>query len=137
MKRDELMQLSKFTDYTFRVLIYMGTHQDELCTVEKLATKLEVSEHHLKKVIHKLAKTDYLISTKGRAGGVKLGLPPEEINLGDILKITEENLYIVDCLKRQLTCGFIIKECKLKEIVNQSLEKFIEEFSKYTLQDIL
>lgn len=131
------MQLSKFTDYTFRVLIYMGTHQDELCTVERLATKLEVSEHHLKKVIHKLAKTDYLISTKGRAGGVKLGLPPEEINLGDILKITEENLYIVDCLKTQLTCGFIIKECKLKEIVNQSLEKFIEEFSKYTLQDIL
>lgn len=137
MKRDELMQLSKFTDYTFRVLIYMGTHQDELCTVERLATKLEVSEHHLKKVIHKLAKTDYLISTKGRAGGVKLGLPPEEINLGEILKITEENLYIVDCLKTQLTCGFISKECKLKEIVNHSLDKFIEEFSKYTLQDIL
>ena len=75
------MQLSKFTDYTFRVLIYMATHQEELYTVEQLATKLEVSEHHLKKVIYKLAKTEYLISIKGRSGGLKLGLPPEEINL--------------------------------------------------------
>lgn len=131
------MQLSKFTDYTFRVLIYMGTHEDELCTVERLAAKLEVSEHHLKKVIHKLAKTDYLISTKGRAGGIKLGLAPEEINLGDILRITEDNLCIVSCLKTELTCGFINKECKLKEIINNSLEKFIEEFSKYTLKDLL
>ena len=59
-------------------------HQEELCTVEQLANVLQVSEHHLKKVIHKLAKTDYLISTKGRAGGLRLGLPPEQINLGDV-----------------------------------------------------
>ena len=51
------MQLSKFTDYTFRVLIYMAKHQEKLCTVEQLAAELEVSEHHLKKVIHRLAKT--------------------------------------------------------------------------------
>lgn len=131
------MQLSKFTDYTFRVLIYMATHEDELCTVERLATKLDVSEHHLKKVIHKLAKTDYLISTKGRTGGVKLGLPPEAINLGDLLKITEDNLCLVSCLKTDVTCGFMIRECKLKEIINHSLEKFIEEFSQYTLKDLI
>lgn len=131
------MQLSKFTDYTFRVLIYMATYQEELCTVEQLATKLEVSEHHLKKVIHKLAKTDYLISIKGRAGGLKLGLPPEEINLGEVLRITEDNLYIVECIKNEMNCNFIKKECKLKGIIQESLHQFIEVFSKYTLQDIL
>ncbi|MBE6023872.1 MAG: Rrf2 family transcriptional regulator [Cellulosilyticum sp.] len=131
------MQLSKFTDYTFRVLIYMAMHQDELCTVEQLANVLQVSEHHLKKVIHKLAKTDYLISMKGRAGGLRLGLQPEQINLGDVLKLTEDTMNIVTCLHDQDTCAFITGECKLKWIIGQALERFIEEFSHYTLKDIL
>ncbi len=131
------MQLSKFTDYTFRVLVYMATHQQELYTVEQLATKLEVSEHHLKKVIHKLAKTDYLTSIKGRAGGLKLGLPPEQINLGEVLRITEDNLCIVECIKNETNCHFMTGECKLKGIIQESLNQFIEVFSQYTLQDIL
>ena len=131
------MQLSKFTDYTFRVLIYMAIHQEELYTVEQLATILEVSEHHLKKVIHKLAKTDYLISIKGRAGGLKLGLPPKQINLGEVLRITEDNLCIVECIKNDMNCHFMTGECKLKGIIQESLNQFIEMFSQYTLQDIL
>lgn len=131
------MQLSKFTDYTFRVLIYMATHQEELYTVEQLATNLEVSEHHLKKVIHKLAKTDYLISIKGRSGGLKLGLPPEQINLGEVLRITEDNLCIVECIKSEMNCRFMTKECKLKGIIQESLNQFIEVFSQYTLKDVL
>lgn len=131
------MQLSKFTDYTFRVLIYMAKHQEQLLTVEQLATKLEVSEHHLKKVIHKLAKTDYLTSIKGRAGGLRLGVSPDQINLGEILRITEDNLNIVTCLSNNQICTFMDGECKLKSIVHASLEKFIEEFGNYTLSDLL
>lgn len=131
------MQLSKFTDYTFRVLIYMANHQEELTTVEHLATTLDVSVHHLKKVIQKLAKTDYLISIKGRTGGIKLGCLPEAINLGDVLRLTEDNLNIVACFNAEEKCTFIGGECKLKSVISDSLEKFIEEFSRYTLKDIL
>lgn len=131
------MQLSKFTDYAFRVLIYMAKHDENLATVEGLAKQLDVSEHHLKKVIHKLAKTDYMISIKGRSGGLKLGLPPEQINLGEVLRLTEDNLNIVCCLQSDEVCSFIDGSCKLKGIMNDSLEKFIEEFGKYTLKDIM
>lgn len=131
------MQLSKFTDYTFRALIYLAMHQEELCTVEQLAITLNVSEHHLKKVIHKLAKTDYVTSIKGRMGGLKLGVSPKEINLGKVLMITEDNLNIVECLNRDCVCEFMNSECKLKNIVKSSLNKFIEEFANYTLEDIL
>lgn len=131
------MQLSKFTDYTFRALIYLAMHQEELCTVEQLATTLNVSEHHLKKVIHKLAKTDYVTSIKGRMGGLKLGIAPKEINLGQVLRITEDNLNIVECFNKECVCEFMDTECKLKNVVKRSLDKFIEEFSNYTLEDIL
>ena len=131
------MQLSKFTDYTFRALIYLAIHQEELCTVEQLAITLNVSEHQLKKVIHKLAKTDYVTSIKGRMGGLKLGVSPREINLGKVLMITEDNLNIVECLNKDCVCEFMNSECKLKNIVQSSLNRFIEEFSNYTLEDIL
>ena len=43
------MQLSKFSDYSFRALIYLAHHSDELCTVDELAKALNTSEHHMKK----------------------------------------------------------------------------------------
>jgi len=132
------MQLSKFTDYTFRALIYMATSKKELFTVEQLAEVLEVSEHHLKKVVYKLAQTQYVISMKGRGGGIKLAVPPEAINLGEVLRITEDNLYLVDCIHSGTVCNFLgDNTCKLKEIIMESTNKFIEEFSKYTIQDVL
>ena len=131
------MQLSKFTDYSFRSLIYLANKKDTLSTVDELAKHLEISENHLKKIIHKLAKTNYIISIKGRGGGLKLGMAPEDINLGEVLKITEDNLNIVQCFSSANCCPFMSSGCALKGIISNSLEKFIEEFSKYTLKDIL
>ena len=131
------MQLSKFTDYTFRALIYLAKNTDKLCTVEELATTLEVSEHHMKKVIHQLAKTDYVLSIKGRAGGLKLGDSPSEIKLGKVLRITEETGNIVECFSKAESCSYIEGGCKLKGIIQKSLNQFIQEFDKHTLEDVL
>ena len=131
------MYLSKFTDYSFRSLIYLAKHRDKLCTVEELAKKLEISEHHLKKIIHKMAKTDLVISMKGRTGGLKLGLEPSDINLGEVIKITEDNLNIAQCFNKDNCCPYAESECKIKGIMKSSLDAFINEFSKYTLEDVL
>lgn len=131
------MQLSKFTDYAFRALIYLAENDNRLCTVEELAEKLNASEHHIKKIIHRLAKTEYIISIKGRSGGLKLGLNPEEINLCEVLKVTEDNLNIVECFNKTSGCPLMENGCKFKKIVSDSLKMFMGEFSKYTLKDIL
>ncbi|MGL4763332.1 MAG: RrF2 family transcriptional regulator [Sarcina sp.] len=131
------MYLSKFTDYSFRALIYLANNTDRLCTVEELSTNLDISEHHLKKIIQKLAKTDYVISLKGRSGGLKLGLSPNEIVLSEVLKLTEENLNIAGCFSNRSDCPMISNGCKLKSIMNNALNSFIEEFSHHTLADVL
>lgn len=131
------MQLSKFTDYAFRVLIYLANNSDKLSTVEELAVELNASEHHIKKVVHKLAKTDFIISIKGRTGGLKLGLEPVEINLGDVLKLAEDNLNLIECFNKPESCPYMASGCKLKGISAGALNRFIDEFSKYTLKDIL
>ncbi|MEG2354027.1 MAG: Rrf2 family transcriptional regulator [Clostridium sp.] len=131
------MQLSKFTDYSFRSLLYLATHNERLCTVDELAKNLDISVNHLKKVIHKLAKTHYIISLKGRSGGLKLGLPPKEINLGKVFIFTEENLNIVECFNPDNNCPLIVHGCKLKTILGKSLDSFVVELSSYTLNDLL
>ena len=131
------MQLSKFSDYSFRALIYLAQHRDQLCTVEELSMNLNTSEQHMKKVIHKLGKTPYVTSIKGRGGGLRLGCEPQEINLGEILKITEDNLNILECFNKSAWCPRLSSGCKLKSITSDAVQKFIEEFSNYTLEDLL
>ena len=129
------MQLSKFTDYSFRALIYLADKKDSLATVEELANALDISEHHLKKIIHKLAKTNYVISIKGRGGGLKLGMEPKDINLGEILKITEDNLNIVEYFSSDSISCNLNGECKLKPVLNDSFNSF--KLSEYTLDYVI
>lgn len=131
------MQLSKFTDYAFRALIYLARNREENLIIEDLAKELNISKDHLKKVVNKLAKTEYIISIKGRNGGLKLGIEPKEINLGEVIKLTEENLNLVQCMNSPELCPLMSSGCKLKGILSDSLVKFIDEMKKYTLEDIL
>lgn len=131
------MQLSKFTDYSFRALIYLARNRDRRCTVDELAEKLETSPHHMKKVICKLASNGYIKSSKGRVGGLSLGREPEEIRLGDILRLCEENMNIFECYNDCSVCPLGIRNCKLKDVSREALKKFIGEFEDKTLSDIL
>lgn len=137
MKGCENMNLSKFSDYSFRILIYLAHNQDKLCTVEELADNLKISEHHLKKIVHRLGKTEYVISSKGRNGGIKLGMEPKDINLGKILIITEDSLNLSECFSSAKHSCAPSSKCKLKIILASSINSFIDELSKYTLQDIM
>ncbi len=129
------MILSKFTDYSFRILIYLSTHRNELSTVEKISVELKISENHIKKIVHILAKKGYILSLKGRNGGIRLGKNASEINLGDVLVFCEDFTRVVECNKNGMNCTYNNDKCLIKNIVRSATEKFINEFRKYTLLD--
>ena len=131
------MYLSKFTDYSFRILMYLGNNPDKLSTVDELSSILGLSTHHVKKIVYKLSINNYILSLKGRNGGIKLGMDPKDINLGKLLEITEDNLDILECFSIENNTCSLNNCCKLKPIINDALESFKLELSKYTLDDIL
>lgn len=131
------MQLSKFTDYTFRTLIYLANNKDKNCVIDDLVKELDVSKDNLKKVVNRLSKTEYINTTKGRSGGIKLAIEPEKINLGDVIQSTEENFNIVQCMGTNVTCPLINRGCKLKCVLLESVDSFVDNMRKYTLADIL
>lgn len=131
------MYLSKFTDYSFRILMYLGNNPDKLSTVDELSSILGLSTYHVKKIVYKLSTNNYILSLKGRNGGIKLGMDPKDINLGKLLEITEDNLDILECFSIENNTCSLNNCCKLKPIINDALESFKLELSKYTLDDIL
>lgn len=130
------MELSLFTDYSLRTLIYVGLNADRNVTVSEVAGAYGLSENHLVKIAHRLAKEGYLSSTRGRNGGLRLGAAPESIVLGDVVRTTE-SLALVECLGADGGSCPIDGACFLKKVIAEARDAFLGTFDRYTLADLL
>ena len=131
------MKLSKFTDYNQRVLIYLALNDDRLCTIQEIATAYQISENHLMKVIHHLAKQQTILSRRGKGGGIQLSRTPNQINLADVIRDAEGNGTLVKCHNDNADCCCIAPICKLPSIFEQALEVFYQHLAQYSLADVL
>lgn len=130
------MELSRFTDYSLRTLIFAGLHAPRLVTVGEVAAAYRISENHLVKITHNLGKLGFLETKRGRAGGFLLSREPSQIRLGDVVRATE-SLALVECLGSGGGQCPISQACVLKRVIVEAREAFLETFDRYTLQDIL
>ena len=128
------MQLSRFTDYALRVLIFVGRQHGRVCTMGEIAAHYRISQEHLRKVTHKLAKLGYLESRRGRCGGILLGGDPARMRIGDVILATEKDMTIVDC--DALDC-ILSPGCSLKVALDRGGRAFIATLNEVTLADLL
>lgn len=133
------MRLTSFTDYTLRVLIYLGSHQEEgrLATISDIATAYGISENHLMKVVHHLAREGHVETIRGKGGGMRLARTPEKINIGEIVRGAEEDLALVDCLQRVGHPCPIAPACTLSRLMKRALDAFLAVLDRQTLADLL
>lgn len=130
------MQLTRYTDYCLRVLIFLALKQGELATIEEIATSYDISRNHLMKAVNHLARLNYIQSVRGKGGGIRLRLSPESINLGRLVRDTESDLSLVECFSPRNQCC-ITPACRLKNILAESLRSFLGVLDKYSLADVL
>lgn len=130
------MRVTKFSDYALRVLIYLACKPNEgLTTISQLAEAYSISAHHVRMVVHKLGQLGYINSIQGKGGGFELAQEPDEILVGDVIRETENDFFIVECFNPEGTCP-IVKACKLQHILADALNAFIDTLNQYTLADI-
>ncbi len=130
------MRLTRFTDYSLRVLIYLGLQQDRLVTIRCISDSYGISRNHLMKVVSLLSRLDYLKAQRGPGGGICLSRPPDQINLADVIRDTEDDLVMVECFDEEGQC-VITPVCKLQHIIGQALDAYIETLRAHTLQDLI
>jgi Rrf2 family nitric oxide-sensitive transcriptional repressor len=130
------MQLTRHSDYSLRVLIYLSVHRDALATIPQIAAAYGISRGHLMKVVQELGQLGYVETVRGRGGGLRLALSATQIRLGDVVRKTEERLDLVECLSRSGSTCRIEPACRLKAALQHALSAFVETLNGYTLADI-
>ncbi|WP_246943801.1 Rrf2 family transcriptional regulator [Bacillus pinisoli] len=132
------MKLTSYTDYSLRVLIYLGTlDEGRLVNIKEIAEIYQISKNHLMKVIYDLGRFGYIETVRGRNGGVKLALKPEEINIGEVIQKTEDDFYMAECFDPSNKGCVISPACKLKKALDEAVHAYLNVLKSYTLADIL
>jgi Rrf2 family nitric oxide-sensitive transcriptional repressor len=124
------------TDYAMRLLMYVGQHPDQLCTIAEVAQAHGISQAHLMKITHRLAQRGWITTVRGKNGGMRLALAPQDIGLGAVVRDTENDLALVACMAKGSQCT-LTGQCGLTGIVQGALEQFLQHLDAYTLADIL
>lgn len=130
------MELTFYTDYSLRVLMYLGVRHDRLCLIGDIARDYGISRNHLVKVVHGLAREGFLSTFRGRGGGITLARKPSEIRIGDVVRFTEGSFKPVECFRPDNTCA-ITAACSLPAILSEAFRNFISTLDRYTLADLL
>ena len=130
------MRLTRYTDNALRALIYIGLHDAAPSRITDIARRMGMSEDHAAKVIARLAELGFVTTLRGRLGGVKLARPAAEINIGEVVRETEDNLNQVECFDAEHNQCPIAPACALAPALDEALTAFLAVLDRYTLAQL-
>ncbi|QCR34911.1 nitric oxide-sensing transcriptional repressor NsrR [Nissabacter sp. SGAir0207] len=128
------MQLTSFTDYGLRALIYMASlPADQMTNISQVTAVYGVSRNHMVKIINQLSREGFVTAVRGKKGGIRLGRPATQIRIGDVVRALEP-MALVNCGSESCHIG---PACRLRQILNQAVQNFLKELDQYTLADMV
>jgi Rrf2 family nitric oxide-sensitive transcriptional repressor len=131
------MRLTTFTDYCLRALMFAALKGDELSTIDEIAERYRINRNHLVIVVFRLSQLGYLDTHRGKGGGIRLASDPAKINLGRLIRKTEEDFALVECFQEQECLCVIEPACVLRKALRTALAAFFEVLDGYTLADLV
>lgn len=130
------MHITRYTDYSLRVLLFTALRGEQRSTIAEIAERYKISRNHLMKVVQELNRKGYLQATRGKNGGLVLRKRPEDINLGELVRDTEQDLVLVECFGPANQC-VISPACRIKLVFAEALDAFFQVLDQYTLADLV
>ncbi|MDB6138286.1 MAG: nsrR [Verrucomicrobiaceae bacterium] len=131
------MRLSLFTDYSLRVLMFAALKDGVSFSLSEVAAAYGISRHHLVKVVNQLAKLGYLETKRGRQGGIGLGMKPEDIRIGMVVRRTQHSTFVVECFDPKTSACPINGVCRLRGVLGEAAMAFHNTLDRYTLADLV
>ncbi|MCD8494032.1 MAG: Rrf2 family transcriptional regulator [Alphaproteobacteria bacterium] len=131
------MHLTQQTNYALRMLMYLAVAKGPV-TIADIAERHAISRNHLVKIAHKLSRQGYVRSRQGRGGGIELAADPEKVSVGEIVRLTEDNMELVECFsptETDISCK-LKSFCRLRKTFVRALDAFMEELDSVSLADI-
>lgn len=129
------MKLTRAADYAIRLLAYLAANRVESTNL-KLSDELGISHNHLARVINLLSRNKYLITRKGKNGGVRLAVDPKKIKVSDIVEVIEGPIILSDCIFHREACKFS-KTCKFRKCLISLKNNIDNVLSVTTIHDLV
>ncbi|MGC9272025.1 RrF2 family transcriptional regulator [Acidiphilium sp.] len=130
------MTLTNYTDYGLRALMLLAIDPEQVQSAAMLAIRLDVSRHHLAKILMDLVAGGYLLSSRGPAGGVRLAKPPGEIRIGDVVCYLERDQVMVECFRGDGGHCNLQPACRLRHTLSRAKTAFLEALNEKSLADM-
>jgi len=99
------MRLSTKSRYSILALMYLANHSgSSQVMVRKIAEREGLSQRYLEQLLLPLKAAGMVRATRGTGGGFSLAKPPSELNLLDIIRITEGSTGFTECADDSRVC---------------------------------
>ena len=131
------MRLTLHTDYALRLMMLLAMEPDHRHTIEEVARRYGISRNHLMKVAQTLVQAGFIGALRGRGGGLRLELPAGAINLGAVVRATEDSFALVECFDRERNACVISPACGLRGLLDEALRAFLAVLDRYSLADLV
>ena len=131
------MQLTYFSDYALRMVLYLAAHPDRVVSVQEVSRAYGVSTHHMVKVARRLIDRRLIATVRGRRGGLRLQVPADRLTIGAIVRLTEPHLDIVECFDADHNTCPIAPACGLKGVFHRARGAFLDVLDEHTIADLL
>lgn len=131
------MRLTTYTDYALRTLMFLAARRDRLVTVQDIADVHGIAKNHLTKVVHQLGILGFVESLRGRNGGLRLGMEPAHINIGDVVRSTEPDFYMAECFDPGKNLCIMSSACILKDTLHSATQAYLAVLNSVTLADLM
>ncbi len=130
------MRLPLHTDFALRVPIQVGLNDGKLTRINDIAQSFGISKAHLMKVVNDLSQKGYLDTVRGRNGGIRLMREPRDVNIGQVVRDTENQLDVIGCLQNKGYCP-IERVCVLRGALRDATKAFLAVLDAHTLADLI
>lgn len=131
------MRLTKQTNYAIRILMYCATNHDELSRIQDIAKAYRVSETFLFKILQKLVTAGFIMTTRGRSGGIRLAKPAREISLLGVVELMEIGFHMAECFEEEFEDCPLIGSCALNSALSEALNAFLNVLATHTIQSLV
>lgn len=130
------MKLTSYTNFALRSLQLAALKAPDLVRVDDVVRVHGLARPHIVKIVHELGLAGYIETQRGRGGGFRLGHPAEEIIVGDVVRLTEGPLELVECFNPENNTCPLIGICKLSRALQEATRAFMAVLDDLTLADI-
>jgi len=130
------VRLTSYTNYALRTLQLAALKEPELIRVDDVVRVHRLARPHIVKIVHELGRSGYIATQRGRNGGFRLARPAEDIVVGEVVRLTEGTLDVVECFNPETNTCPLIGVCRLSRKIQEATRAFMAVLDDLTIADI-